>query len=269
MNGDINVLGSSPFGPDLTIPIGIGMVGAVIVSRRPSNVIGWLLLVAVSSMPREQQRREYAIHALITSAHLPAVPWAAWYSNWVLALVYPTGTFLFVVLLFPRRALHEPALEGACRPGDPPDRFVACPRLVDPTPLNLAPGVPDVANPTGVKGTPFTLANLWYIWLLGLLLLAVAAVGLVLRYRRAAGEERHQIKWFAFAVAASDGAAVISASLSALNTSVVRLGHQHPTRLGLGVALAGRVAASRFSSTASTASTSSSTGPSSSGRLRF
>ncbi len=152
-----------------------------------------------------------------------------------------TGAFLFVVLLFPDGRLMSPRWRIVAGLAIVATALSIVLSWLDPTPLVLAPGVHAVPNPTGVKGTPFTFANLWWAWPLGLLLLVIAAVGLVLRYRRAAGEERHQIKWFAFP--------------SALR----RPGHRRPTTSHSSWASASRYRSrrgSRSSNIASTASTS-------------
>jgi signal transduction histidine kinase len=235
MNGDLN-LATSSFGPDLVIPIGMGAVGALVVSRRPSNVIGWLLLGSAVLNALRAAAAEYSMHALISPANLPAVSWAAWFANWVLALIYPTGAFLFVVLLFPDGRLMSSRWRIVAGLAIVATALSIVLSWLDPTPLVLAPGVPAIPNPTGVKGTPFTFANLWWAWPVGLLLLVIAAVGLVLRYRRAAGEERHQIKWFAFAIAASLSAVVIGIPFSVASTGQSPA-NNIPLVLGLGVAL--------------------------------
>lgn len=64
-------------------------------------------------------------------------------------------------------------------------------------------------------------------------LFIVSVVGVVLRYRRAVGDERQQMKWFAFAAALFVGALVISSLLyAAFGSSVDRLG---AVLLGLGL----------------------------------
>ena len=235
INGDLNPA-TSAFGPDLVIPIGMGAVGAVVASRRPSNVIGWLLLGSSVLNALRAAAAEYAMHALTSPASLPGASWSAWFANWVLALIYPTGAFLFVVLLFPDGRLMSPRWRIVAGLAVVVTAMSIVLSWLDPTPLVLAPGVPAVPNPTGVRGTPFTLANLWWVWLLGLLLLVIAAVGLVLRYRRATGEERQQIKWFAFAVAASMAAVLIGIPFEVASTGASPA-NNIPLVLGLGVAL--------------------------------
>jgi hypothetical protein len=76
---------------------------------------------------------------------------------------------------------------------------------LDPGPISVT-GLPAVANPTGVRGWLHIgrgdLADN-AAWLAGFLILLLAAASLLVRYRRSAGDERLQLKWFAFAVVVS------------------------------------------------------------------
>lgn len=80
--------------------------------------------------------------------------------------------------------------------------------------------MPSVPNPTGIQGWDFEghgglVGNLAWVssWVP---LLAAASV--VIRYRRSAGEERLQLKWFAYAVALSVGLLSALLPLSAVST---------------------------------------------------
>jgi hypothetical protein len=107
--------------------------------------------------------------------------------------------------------------------------------LPDPTPITLLAGIHSTPNPIGVPGDVFTANNIPFLWPLGLVLLVIAAVGLVMRYRRAAGEERQQIKWFAFAIAASMAAIVVGIPFS--TSTGQSPANNVPLVLGLGVAV--------------------------------
>src|SRR5204862_3940862 len=75
--------------------------------------------------------------------------------------------------------------------------------MLDPT--LFAGGPLPLANPTGVNG--WTLINWgpigYALFLGGLGLLAVAAASVLIRLKRATGDERAQLRWVAFAVAFS------------------------------------------------------------------
>ena len=152
---------------------------------------------------------EYARYALAAPHHLghPGGVWAAWYVNWSLILLFPAGQLTFLLLLFPDgRPLTRrwwavfwgaAGLSGA---------FLVMTWLA-PVPVKLGGGLPNVPNPTAIRG----LSHLLYgvlgggIWIFSFVFLLLAVVSVVLRYRRSAGEERLQLKWFAYATAVSLG----------------------------------------------------------------
>jgi hypothetical protein len=74
-------------------------------------------------------------------------------------------------------------------------------------PVKLGGGLPDLPNPTGLRHLSPLLYGLAGdgTWILGFVLLLLAAASVVLRYRRSAAEERLQLKWFAYAAAVSLG----------------------------------------------------------------
>ena len=152
---------------------------------------------------------EYARYALAGPHHLghPGGVWAAWYVGWSLIVLFPAGQLTFLLLLFPDgRPLTRrwwavfwgaAGLSGA---------FLVMTWLA-PVPVKLGGGLPNVPNPTAIRG----LSHLLYgvlgggIWIFSFVFLLLAVVSVVLRYRRSAGEERLQLKWFAYATAVSLG----------------------------------------------------------------
>jgi hypothetical protein len=66
-----------------------------------------------------------------------------------------------------------------------------------PAPIMLGGGLRDVPNPTGLRHLNHLLSGAigHLTWILGFVVLLLAAVSVVLRYRRSAGEERLQLKW--------------------------------------------------------------------------
>ena len=198
-NGDASALTSNS-GPDLVVPIGITAVGAIVVARRSRSPIGWLLLLAGVLDALRSAATEYAMRGLAAPGTLPATDWAAWLSNWSLTVIFPSGMLLFILLLFPSgrflgrrwRALGVVAVAVTA--------FAALASIVDPTPIQLGSNHLTAANPVGIKGFPLRADNTGWIWPVGLLLLLLSAACPFIRYRRADGEERQQLKWFAFAV---------------------------------------------------------------------
>jgi hypothetical protein len=199
---------SAEFGPDRYM-VAYAVAGTILASRRPANPVGWFLLTIGLVTGLRGLAGEYARYAL-AGPHHPGHPggvWAAWYVNWSLILLFPAGQLTFLLLLFPDgRPLTRrwwavfwgaAGLSGA---------FLVMTWLA-PVPVKLGGGLPNVPNPTAIRG----LSHLLYgvlgggIWIFSFVFLLLAVVSVVLRYRRSAGEERLQLKWFAYATAVSLG----------------------------------------------------------------
>jgi hypothetical protein len=175
-------------------------VGALIVARRPGNAIGWLFsaigLLGVTGL----LAGEYAQYAYVTrGVALPGAIVAAWYASWV---SYPWFglTVLFTLLLFPTGRL----LSLRWRP----IAWLAGILIgVATTVVALQPELPlpdeqhAIPNPIGIAGMVSPVEGT--AGDVNSVLLAVTTVAaflsLVIRFRRARGEERQQLKWFAYA----------------------------------------------------------------------
>jgi hypothetical protein len=207
---------SADFGPDRFL-FAYPVVGTVLVARRPSNRIGWLLLSVGVIAAARALAGEYALNALTGPARPATAVWAEWFIGWSLILIFPTGALAFLLLLFPggRPLSARWAVIGWLAAGYAVIFLVLT--WLDPGSLSVT-GLPAVANPTGVRGWLHTgrddLADI-AAWLAGFLILLLAAVSLLVRYRRSAGDERLQLKWFVFAVVVS--VAVLAALVPVAN----------------------------------------------------
>jgi MFS family permease len=188
--------------------------GAILVSRLPTNPIGWLLLAGGLCFALGNGATGLGVAGLsLHPGSVPGAVWFAWLSEWIwapavgsvigLALVYPSGK-----LLSPR---WRPVALGA---------FLLIAILSVGTAFGpWTDGLFPVQNPLAINGgtLPPQLRSLSFLGtLLGLLTLAVPllSVGsLVVRYRRSVGVERAQLKWFAAVVALSVPAFLISTFL--------------------------------------------------------
>ena len=170
-------------------------LGVLIVSRRPGNVIGWIFLALSVAGSLQMFFGQYATVALISdSKQLPGGAFAAWLSTLMQStFVYP---ILFLVLLFPTGKLLSPRWRVVGWTAG----LVLVASLVS---LALRPGpienFPSVRNPFG--GPPFVEWVEAAGGVLGPTCFVAAIISLILRFRRSRGEERLQIKWFAFASA--------------------------------------------------------------------
>jgi hypothetical protein len=173
-------------------------VGALVSARRPENAIGWLFLSGALVWILGELALEYGVYALIIApGALPAGAWVAWFGGWARGM----GWFLLVVfllLLFPTGRLPSPRwralLWGAVG-------FLVLFTLVS----WLSPGSVDlrlasVRHPLGLE---LEIVNLLgeAMYLVLPLLLVPSGVAAIMRFRRSRGDERQQLKWFAYAVA--------------------------------------------------------------------
>jgi hypothetical protein len=176
------------------------VVGAVIVSRRPGNRIGWLLSAAGLLILLGSCALQYALAALLGDGpSLPGGKVAAWLAPWTTVL--GLSLWFWLILLFPDGHLPSRrwrALAWCCG-------LLAVPGIGS---LALLPGarpggfseLGPIPNPLGWEAATDVLRPVnATAQVLATLLLGVAAVSMVLRLRRASGVQRQQLKWLAYA----------------------------------------------------------------------
>ena len=179
------------------LPVEFALLGALIVSQRPGNVIGWLMLLPSSVV----------VVGVFTSKYLgqfsvpPAEPTLLFYlvalMNDILwlALIFP---LLFTMLLFPDGRPPSPRWRWILVAGLGMCAFLILFGLASPT-FTLAQNSDWVLeNPVGFLPAGIDFPDTaWFAGLIIMTLLCVAAP--IVRYRRSAGVEREQIKWLFYA----------------------------------------------------------------------
>ena len=176
-------------------------VGALVVAHRPGNAVGWIFaaigLLAVTGASAE----EYALFASTTRpGALPAPVLAAWWASWTW---YPTIALalVFTPLLFPDGRLPSPRWRPVLWLAGATTATASALTAARPT-LDLGGG----RHVDNLIGTPAVTNPMWSQAgqvvedLLGVLVV-VAVVSLVVRFRRSRGDERLQLKWFTYAAA--------------------------------------------------------------------
>ncbi len=169
-------------------------LGALIVSRRAGNVIGWIFLVVGVGTGVQLLSGQYATVALLSET-LPGGAVAGWLSTLVQTSV--VISILFLILLFPTGRLLSPRWR-------PVAWIAGTVVVVSVVSLALTPGpienFPSVRNPFGVEAAAAVLDILDAIggWM-GLACFIAAVLSLILRFYRSRGEERLQLKWFVYA----------------------------------------------------------------------
>jgi hypothetical protein len=178
------------------------VVGALIVARRSANTIGWVFSAIALLALGASLAHEYLQYAYVTRpGALPFAVGAAWYLAWAAFPVFGL-TFTFTLLLFPTGRLLSPRW-----------RPIAWPAAIEITANSVLAALRStlplevegrtISNPIGVNGLPLPDRGVVGAVLGGMFIVASVAgcVSLVLRFRCARGEERQQLKWFAYAAA--------------------------------------------------------------------
>jgi hypothetical protein len=172
-------------------------VGAVIVSRRPGNAVGWLCCAIGLGLSLSAFGSPSAYAAL--AADPSRIPGGlvlygfgglAYELSWdlmvLLLLVFPTGRL-------PSRRWRPFAWAAGAL-------LAVCALLGPFTPGPVAPGLP--ANPLGIEALGGVRQLVYGVATAVLAAVALAAaVSLVARFRSAVGAERQQLKWFAYGTA--------------------------------------------------------------------
>ena len=198
LNGSFAPFFEESLGVDAAVAVTYSTVGAVIASRRPGNAVGWLFCTIGLLLGIEIFAVEYAKYALLTRPGvLPAGVVAAWLGTWV----WVPGVVLnvtFLLLLFP---------DG--RPPSPrwwPVAWIAAALaalgsfVIGVMPWDeLNVGVP-ADNPFEIAGIEALEREIFaFVVVPGAASVLLSILSLILRFRRAQGVERQQLKWFVYA----------------------------------------------------------------------
>jgi hypothetical protein len=194
----------------LIFAVSSALVGGVVASRQPHNPVGWFFVVSATCWAVNEATFRYAFYGLVIEpGSLPLARVMDWPPTW---MWYPAVVLiiLFLPLYFPDGRLLSPrwrpvlwlallfsvgfgVVFGALWPGE----------------LGDAPGVvgdvPGVVNPLGIEALrPLDrVIKDIYIAVLFLVIVLCSVASLVVRFRRSSGEERQQMKWLTYAVAAN------------------------------------------------------------------
>jgi hypothetical protein len=194
-------------------------VGAVLASRRPRHPVGWLLLVLGLSLAWAGVVPAYAAYGLARPGALPAAHAVA--RSWPVTVVIAQTALGFVLLLTPTGSLPSP-------------RWRWWARVTAAAAASLLVGLAVARGPLDpqyqVLGGPFDFRGQGGVLLVvnqlalafTTLAVVVGAASLVVRFRRAWGVERQQLRWVAWAAGlAVLGAVVALGGLAVGATAVV------------------------------------------------
>jgi hypothetical protein len=187
------------------------LVGALIAARHPRNPIGWILLADGLLFMLTDLMDDYSLYGVARPGSVPFAVGVAGINNWLwVPGVGLLGTYVF--LLFPDGKLPSRRWRPLAWLSGAVILTVSIGVGLGPGPLQNLGGV---QNPFGIL-RPWMMIPFWAILPLLPLCMVGSALSLVLRYRRARGDQRQQIKWIAFA-----GAVVGLLYLVAMVTSFI------------------------------------------------
>jgi hypothetical protein len=177
-----------------------GTVGAIVAIRRPDNLNGWLfcaigLLFALAALINE-----YLIAGvLVVPGGLPLTPLLGWLLAWL--WVPPLAiAVIFLPLYFPDGRLPSPRWRRVVAFSVVAVVAFATAIAVQPGPIQQATFLD---NPLGLTSLDMATYGALILAPASVLLgiaIVLAFASLVVRFRRATGDARQQLKWFALAV---------------------------------------------------------------------
>ena len=190
---------------DVVLFVGFGMfaaVGALLMAKRPDNLVGWILSTAAVIVGIFPASESYAAYVMTTRGRPDALAvFGAWANGWywlvLLALVY-----IYLPLLFPDgRLISRRWLPVASLPAVGIAGIMVLASLAE-TFEGQDVGY-RIDNPIGIEGLAHVEAL--PVFVVFLVVYAVGAVGafvsVAIRFRRSRGIERQQLKWFLYAAA--------------------------------------------------------------------
>ena len=173
------------------------VVGAFIVARRGHHPVGWLFCVSGMGFAALSLAEAYVRYTRVFAlGDLPGERVLVWMSSWMEFVAF-TAAPILMLFVFPTGRVLSPRWRYAVAA----TIVAACIAIIG---TALAPGpfedYRSVANPFGLDAPAETLLMVmsevgWPLLLAGLV---SAAVSLLLRFRKAHGRERDQIKWMLF-----------------------------------------------------------------------
>jgi hypothetical protein len=176
-------------------------VGAVIVARRPRNPVGWLCCAVGLLLGPAFLGQDYAWYTLVYApGSLPAGQVMAWLGQWPWRVAL--GLLAFLLLLFPSGRLVSARWRPVAWAAAAGTVLYGLWAAFAPEPLEAA-GLERLTNPLGVRGAEALFQVLQAAAALLLVATVLAAASMVVRFRRARGEERQQLKWFTYAAVLS------------------------------------------------------------------
>ena len=198
----------------MVLDVGFGafaVVGALLVVKRPTNAIGWIMATIALMVAIFPTGGTYATYVMLTRGQPDALAvFGAWSFNWFWFLMLALA-LIYLPMLFPDgRLLSRRWLPVAVLAGIGPLSIVLLGALADTLPVNEAPGY-EIDNPIGIEGLGYgeDLPIFGVLNVLAAVGVVGAAASVVVRLRRSRGVERQQMKWFAYTTVVLIGGSIL------------------------------------------------------------
>jgi class 3 adenylate cyclase len=183
---------------ELVLSVSFAILGALVASRQPTNPFGWVFLSIALLTAFGGIAWQYTRYALITSPGAPFTAWIPWAGQLLSTGVYPAGLATLAFLLTPTGHFLSRGWRWVAWIGLALTVLAVVVTAAEPSiaewPLPSPTAMPAISQLAGGA-----LPNVAYIASLGVL--AIAGASVVIRLRRAQGEERLQLRWIAAAAA--------------------------------------------------------------------
>jgi hypothetical protein len=209
------------------VSIAFAVVGALIITRRSDNAVGWLLCAIGFSFSLHGALDAYALYGVSyrSATNLPGATAAAWLVGCT-RQVEVVLAFVFLPLLFPDGRPVSARWWPVAWLGGLGLLVLFVTQALRPGPV-VASQVVVASNPLGVTDGARLLESIGAVAGWGLYLPSVlAAASVVIRFRRAEGIERQQLKWFVYGIVSIVGFDLLASTLLEVS---------HPSELVLDV----------------------------------
>ena len=188
-------------------------IGAVIASRRPHNVIGWILCIVGLSSAVAGFAQDYASYALLQrSEWLPGGLAMGWLGSWPWYLAF--GLIItFLPLLFPDGRLPSRRWRPVAWLAAAVITLLCVWAAFAPRPFEGPPGMPMPQNPWAIdraEGFFRLLETCFSVLVPTVIFLSLAS--LVVRFWGSRGAQRQQLKWFTYFALLAIGSWVLLAA---------------------------------------------------------
>jgi hypothetical protein len=188
------------------------LVGALLITRRPSNAIGWIMASTGLMVPVFNLGSAYATYVVATRGRPGALAvFGAWAGNWYWFVMLSLA-LIYLPMLFPNgRLISRRWLPFAVIGGVGALGVALLGALADTLVVSYETTI-KIDNPIGISGlaSPENLPVFVVFEVLFAIGVGGAAASVIVRLRRSRGVERRQLEWFAYVTVLFFGGSMVT-----------------------------------------------------------